>query len=431
MKVTITPARNVSGRLTVPGDKSISHRILMLAGLARGVTDIRNLSTGGDVKSTAGCLKALGIEIYNSIESTRVIGGAGRLSTPRSALDCGNSGTTLRLMMGILAGRPFDTVLTGDASLQKRPMERVAQPLRGFGAEFDLTRENFPPLTVRKMSEPLRATAIDCPVASAQVKSAICLAALRAEGTTRITGKIGSRDHTERMLRYFGALIKCESEFIEITGGQELIAPSVAFTVPGDPSSAAFWMAAALIVPDSSILIENCLLNPTRLGFVRVLERMGAKVTIRELSTQPEPVGSIRVTYFPLRATEVSSAEIPSLIDEIPMLAVVAAFASGTTVIRGAQELRLKESDRIECVASNLTRMGVSVETFADGLSIVGRHEPKLKAADLPSFGDHRIAMAFAIGALGAQGECHIEGAEAVEISYPGFFDNFALVTHV
>jgi len=320
-------------------------------------------------------------------------------------------------MMGLLAGQSFSSGMTGDQSIQRRPMKRAAEPLRKMGAKIELTREDFAPITIRGTN--LVGVDYDLKVASAQVKTALLLAGLYASGTTTVRGSIGTRDHTERMLPHFGVRIRKTASEISITSGQKLIASPV--RVPGDPSSAAFWMGAASIVKDGMVEIENVCLNPTRTGFFEVLRRMGAKIEQEITCESPEPIGNIRVTCQSLRATEVSPDEIPSMVDEVPLLAIVASQAEGTTIVHGAEELRVKESDRLEAVATNLRAMGARIETFKDGYSITGPQ--KLHGAVINSFDDHRIAMSFAVASLIAKGTTEIQNHECVMISYPRFFE--------
>jgi 3-phosphoshikimate 1-carboxyvinyltransferase len=414
----VRPASVFQGKVILPGDKSISHRALIFGALAHGRTEITHLLESGDVHSTRGCLEALGVEIRREGDQTIVFGrGEQGLRKPTATLDCGNSGTTIRLLMGVLAGQGFDTTLTGDDSLKRRPMKRVAAPLRKMGARIELAGENFAPITVH--GQQLHGVSHELEVASAQVKTALLLAGLSAEGITQVRGEIGSRDHTERLLPYFGAKLDWRGEAISIAGGQRLEGARV--EVPGDPSSAAFWMAGAALVRGGEVEISRMSLNPTRIGFLKVLERMGARIEKSLTQAEPEPIGNIRVCFSELRGTKVAPQEVPSLIDEIPVLAVLATQAEGRTEIRGAGELRVKESDRIEAVARNLRAMGVRLETFEDGLAIEGPQQ--LQGAEIHSYGDHRIAMAFAIAALVARGETVIRGVECVAISYPSFFE--------
>ena len=417
---TLKRIERLVGEPIIPGDKSISHRGLIFGALAEGTTEVQDILDSGDVRSTAGVLRALGVRIETEGKVTRVEGvGARGFRDPAAPLDCGNSGTTIRLMMGVLAGRGVTAELFGDVSLSRRPMKRVSEPLRRMGADFTLSNGDYPPLHVRGAR--LRAIDYDLPIASAQIKSAILLAALAAEGTTTVRGKIESRDHTERFLRHFGAEIETSAESIRLRGGQALKASRV--TVPGDPSTAAFWMGGACLFPESKVVLRNIALNSSRTGFLRALERMGARIDVTETGTTPEPIGTITVhglAHGKFRGTTVVESEVPTLIDEIPLLAVLATQAEGWTEVSGAEELRVKESDRIEAVATNLRKMGAEIEVMPDGFRIRGPQ--RLHGARLETFHDHRIAMAFSIAALVADGETTIVDADCAGISYPNFF---------
>jgi 3-phosphoshikimate 1-carboxyvinyltransferase len=424
MKQTIRRVQQFKGSPKIPGDKSISHRGLILGALAKGRSEVVDILEGGDVQSTARCLRQLGVTITKKDNRTFIdgIGGTG-FTQPTEILDCGNSGTTMRVMMGVLAGRNINATLTGDHSLVKRPMKRVSEPLKLMGAKFKLTNENFAPLEVTGTR--IHGIEYDLKIASAQIKTAIIMAGISAEGTTKIVGEIGSRDHTERLLPHFGVKIEVTDKHIAIVGGQQMTANQV--IVPGDPSTAAFWVGTASIIPNSKIEMHNISLNPTRTGFLEVLKRMGAKIRTEITSHHPEPVGSIYVETGTLNGTEVTKEEIPSMIDEIPLLAVIATQAKGTTIVHGAEELRVKESDRLEAVASNLRAMGCEIDVYPDGFKIEGTQ--KLKGATLPSFHDHRIAMAFSVAGLVADGDTAIEDADCVSISYPGFYDTLKELT--
>ncbi len=421
--VTIAPARRFSGTPSIPGDKSISHRMLMFGALAHGKTHIMNLLDSADVRSTRGVLEALGVPIADAGDTVVVHGrGPQALREPAGDLDCGNSGTTMRLMAGVLAAQPFKSRLDGDASLRSRPMRRVAEPLRAFGATIDLSADGRAPIEIR--GGDLQAVRYDLPLPSAQVKSAILLAALGATGETVIGGALGGRDHTERLLRHFGADLKVDGT-LRLRGGQRLHAADL--RVPGDPSSAAFWLAAATIVQGGNVRLHEVGLNPTRMGFVRVLERMGAKITVVRSHAECEPVGTLGAVYAPLRGTTIDAHEVPALIDELPLIAVLATYATGVTEVRGAEELRVKESDRIEAIALNLRAMGAEIEVLDDGFRIAGPQP--LHGANIVSFADHRIAMACAIAALGAASPTTIDDAACVAISYPGFFATLRYLT--
>jgi 3-phosphoshikimate 1-carboxyvinyltransferase len=410
------------GHIRVPGDKSISHRALMLGAIAAGETEIKGLLLGEDPRSTAACFRALGAEISElNSDLVRVRGtGLGQLQEPKDILDAGNSGTTLRLILGILASHPdrFFAV-TGDSSLRSRPMARVVTPLKQMGAQiWGRQASSLAPLAIQ--GQTLRPISYNSPIASAQVKSCILLAGLMIEGETTVSEPALSRDHTERMFRAFGADVSVDPETCRVTviGPAQLQGQSV--VVPGDISSAAFWLVAAAIVPGSELLIENVGVNPTRTGVLEALAQMGADVTLEDQrQVAGEPVADLRVRYGPLKACEIKGDLIPRLIDEIPILAVAAVFAQGTTVIQDAAELRVKESDRIAVMANQLNRMGAKVTELPDGLEITGGSS--LAGTEVESWGDHRIAMSLAIAALKASGSTHIKGAEAAAISYPNF----------
>ena len=425
MTKTIKAASRFEGKPKIPGDKSISHRALIFGALADGQTEVVGLLNSGDVQSTGRCLTDLGVKIEKQGEKIFVQGvGSRGFATPEKTLDCGNSGTTIRLLMGVLAGCGITATLTGDSSLVRRPMKRVAEPLRKMGAQFTLTREDYAPLVVKGAR--LHAIDYQLKIASAQIKTAVMLAGLFADGTTVISGEIQSRDHTERMLRHFGVNVGVSSNEIQIKGGQRLSAAHV--NVPGDPSTAAFWMGAASLIPHAQVEMENISLNPTRIGFIRVLQRMGANVTLKMTEELPEPTGTIKVTQGSLKGVHVSKDEIPSLIDELPLLAVLASQASGVTLVEGAEELRVKETDRIEAVATNLRAMGAEIEVREDGFRIEGPQV--LKGASVKSFHDHRIAMAFSIAGLVAKGETVIHDPDCVGISYPDFYKTLDELTH-
>ncbi|MFB2836481.1 3-phosphoshikimate 1-carboxyvinyltransferase [Floridanema evergladense] len=413
---------SLHGNIQIPGDKSISHRALMLGALAQGETQIQGLLLGEDPRSTAECFRALGAEICPlNTELVRVQGiGLGNLLEPLDVLNAGNSGTTLRLMLGILAshlGRFF--TVTGDSSLRSRPMSRVVKPLQEMGAKIWGRKDaSLAPLAVQ--GKQLKGIIYHSPIASAQVKSCILLAGLMAEGETTVIEPALSRDHSERMLQAFGAKLSVDSERNSVTifGGAKLTGQTV--IVPGDISSAAFWLVAGAIVPGSELLVANVGVNPTRTGILEVLEMMGADIQQEnQRIVAGEPVADLRVKYSNLKSCEIAGDIIPRLIDEIPILAVAAVFAEGTTVIRNAEELRVKESDRIAVMASQLNLMGAKVTELPDGLEIAGG--TPLTGVDVDSYTDHRIAMSLAIAALNAQGITTINRAEAAAISYPNF----------
>jgi 3-phosphoshikimate 1-carboxyvinyltransferase len=424
----VRPAQlSLRGTITVPGDKSISHRSLMLGALASGETTIEGLLLGEDPRSTAACFRAMGAEISElntQLVTVRGIG-LGALQEPMDVLDAGNSGTTIRLMIGLLAGHSdrFFTV-TGDDSLRSRPMSRVVTPLTAMGAQiWGRAGNSRAPLAIQ--GRKLQPIHYHSPIASAQVKSAVLLAGLLADGQTTLTEPALSRDHSERMLRAFGAEVTVDPETCSatVTGGPQLTGQSV--VVPGDISSAAFWLVAAAIVPDSELLLKNVGVNPTRTGILDALALMAADVELlnqREIAG--EPVADIRVRSSQLQACEISGPLIPRLVDEIPILAVAALFAKGTTVIRDAAELRVKESDRLAVMANQLGKMGANITELPDGLEIPGGQT--LQGAELDSCTDHRIAMSLAIAALCASGDSHLQRADAAAVSYPSFFETLA-----
>lgn len=412
----------VTGSITIPGDKSISHRALMLGAIAEGETIIEGLLLGEDPRSTAACFRAMGAEI-SELNSQRVTVkgvGIGNLQEPQDILDAGNSGTTMRLMLGLLASHPERLfTVTGDSSLRSRPMSRVIKPLTAMGANIWGRKGNsLAPLAVR--GQQLKPLHYHSPIASAQVKSCILLAGLMVDGQTTVTEPALSRDHSERMLRAFGATLDIDvtTNSVTLTGQPTLRGQKV--IVPGDISSAAFWLVAGAIVPDSDLLITNVGVNPTRTGILEALTLMEADISREnERVVAGEPVADLRVKHSQLKACEISGTIIPRLIDEIPILAVAAAFAEGTTIIKDAAELRVKESDRLAVMATELGKMGANITELEDGLEIIGGNS--LRGAQVDSFSDHRIAMSLAIAALNAQGTTTIHRAEAASISYPDF----------
>jgi 3-phosphoshikimate 1-carboxyvinyltransferase len=415
----LSAASRFRGRFVLPGDKSLCHRLAILGALAEGDTQIGNFSTSADCGSTLLCLALMGVEAKREGSAVIVRGaGAGALTAPPGPLPAGNSGSTLRMLAGVAAGRPFATTLTGDASLCRRPVERVARPLRAMGARVD-TVEGRPPLTVH--GGPLRGIEWALEVPSAQVKTAILLAGLEAEGRTTVREGEPSRDHTERLLPAFGVALEVAADgALSVAGGGEPLRPLV-WDAPGDVSSAAFLVVAALIRPDSHVRIDHVLLNPRRTAFLDVLRAMGGRVEWTVESAAPEPVGSIEARTSRLHGIDVPPERVPSLIDEVPALAVAAAFAQGTTRVSGAAELRVKESDRIAALADGLKLMGVDVSEQPDGLTVSGGRP--LRGAEVRSFGDHRIAMALAVAALGADGDTRLEEAECAAVSFPEFYD--------
>ena len=407
------------GELAVPGDKSISHRSVMFGALSEGITEAENFLTGADCLSTISCFRQMGISVEQNGTSVVVHGkGLHGLIRPSGIIDAGNSGTTVRLLSGILAGQPFDSTITGDASIQKRPMKRVMTPLSQMGASITSVHENgCAPLQIK--GSPLHGIHYLSPVASAQVKSCVLLAGLYADAPTSVTEPAISRNHSELMLRYFGADIQCEGTTSTVLPDPRLIGQKV--NVPGDISSAAYFIAAALLVPGSEVLLKNVGINPTRDGMLRVVRAMGGDVTlVNENTDGAEPCADLLIRSSSLHATTIEGELIPTLIDELPVIAVLAAFAEGTTIIKDAAELKVKESDRIAVMTENLKRMGADVEPTDDGMIIHGGRP--LHGATINPHLDHRIAMSFAIAALAADGETDIQDADCVKISYPGFY---------
>jgi len=420
----IRPIRKLDAEFSVPGDKSISHRGIMLGGLAAGTTRLRGFLPGEDCLSTLHALQALGCRVDRVAPDEVLIEGRGaKLLAPAEPIDCGNSGTTMRLLSGVVAGFPFTTRLFGDASLTRRPMGRIAEPLRQFGAEILCEGSgDRPPLTIRGTQ--LRAIDFTSKVASAQVKSCILLAALQASGKTTFREPILSRDHTERLLPAFGASFRAEKQTLTIHGPQRL--EGTELDVPGDFSSAAFWMVLAAGLPWARLTLRRVGLNPTRTALISALLRMGAGLVEMVEQPTPEPMGTISVQGGPLKPTTVAGKEIPNLIDEIPILAVAAALAKGTTEIRDATELRHKESDRLAVITKNLRLFGVPVEERPDGLLIEGGCS--LVGAEVESHGDHRIAMSAAILGLLAKGRTLVKDTACIETSYPGFAKQLGLL---
>jgi 3-phosphoshikimate 1-carboxyvinyltransferase len=430
-KKTIHPAKAVAGGVVPPGDKSISHRYAMLAGLAEGTSELSNFALAADCHSTLGCLKALGAEVKVDKSLVRVTGhGLHGLKGSWRSLDAGNSGTTIRLLSGILAGQTFTTKIAGDASLNKRPMKRILTPLREMGAQIRARDENFAPLEIR--GGKLRGIHYAMPMASAQVKSAVLLAGLFAEGDTSVSEPARTRDHTELALEEFGVPIERHGRTIRIHRNGEIRLTGRKIEVPGDLSSAVFFIAAASLFAESSLHIQGVGLNPTRTAILDVFARMGASVQMLSLrSAQGEIIGDLAVTGAELKGGVIEGAEIPLVIDELPMLAALGPFTEKGIEIRDAAELRIKESDRIAALAENLRRMGATVEERPDGLKVVGRSAGKLRGAEIEPHGDHRIAMAFAVAALGAQGATTIRDAECAGVSYPAFYEDLARVTEM
>lgn len=422
----IRPSARVAGRVRVPGDKSISHRYAMLASMADGVSHIRGYLTGADCLATLDCLRALGADINHDGHGNVEIKGCGLngLAAPSGPLDCANSGTSMRLLAGIVAAHPFRSVMSGDESLCRRPMRRVISPLTQMGAAIT-SQDGKPPLTIDGAR--LRAITFQPEVPSAQVKSAVLLAGLQSAGRTVVVERVGTRDHTERALDAFGVTVTNDDGRIEIEGGQRLHARDL--TVPGDVSSATFWIALAAGTPGADVEIENVGLNPTRTAMIDVARRAGAVIDARNQNEDAgEPAGTIRVSYGTPRSFEISPADVPGLIDEIPALAALGALLPyGAEIsVRGAAELRVKESDRITCLAQGFRAMGAAVEEYADGFRLVSQ---PLKGATVDAAGDHRLAMAFALAATRAASPTTIVGASSVGVSYPGFFEALERLT--
>lgn len=421
MNLRVSNSKHIAGEITVPGDKSISHRAVMLGSLAKGVTRVTNFLMGADCLSTIECFKAMGIEFDRADENTITVKGRGLygLREPDDVLNAGNSGTTIRLMMGILSGQPFFTTVTGDDSIRKRPMGRVTEPLKEMGADIKgRQNDTLAPLSV--VGGGLRPIKFVSPVASAQVKSAVLLAGLYARGHTTVWEPARSRDHTERMLAYLGAELEVRDQVVRITGKPELEGQPV--EVPGDISSAAFFMVAAAAVPGSRLRINRVGINPTRTGIIDVLKNMGAEVSVlNEDVVNGEPVGDILVCGKGLTGTVVDGSLVPRLIDEIPAITVAAAVAGGETVIRDAAELKVKETNRISAMAVELRKMGVEVKELKDGMIINGGN--RLKGAICESHDDHRVAMSVAVAGLLANGETVIKNSDCISVSFPGFED--------
>ncbi len=421
MDRTINACSSLRGEIMPPGDKSISHRALILNSIAEGKAKIDNLTPGEDVRATINCLQALGVDIVEKKGLHIVSGlGPGGYKEPEDVLYAGNSGTTTRLMAGLLAAQPFMSVITGDESLRSRPMGRLIQPLRQMGAEiWGRGNDSLAPLAIRGAK--LKGIEYHLPVASAQIKSAILLAALFAKGKTTVTEPAASRDHTERMMKAMGVKIRKKGPRIDI-------APSaprspIDVRVPGDMSSAAFWLVAGAIHPDARIKVANTGVNPTRSGIIEVLQQMGARITVEWPRNEGgEPVADIAVESSELVGTQIGGRLIPRIIDELPLIALAGAFARGTTTVMDAQELRVKESDRIGATVRELARLGIDIEELPDGMVVRGGRE--LVGAECSSHGDHRLAMTLGIAALVARGETVIHDAEVVDISYPDFWQD-------
>lgn len=425
MRMKISPAKAVSGAIRLPGDKSISHRYAMIASIAEGDTRIQNYSTGADCHSTLGALRALGIEIDEQATDVTVHGkGLNGFRQPAADLDAGNSGSTIRMLSGILAAQPFRTRIKGDESLSRRPMERIMKPLTQMGASITAREGRFPPLEIQ--GAPLYAIDYPLPVPSAQVKTCVLFAGLYAEGATIVREPMRSRDHTEIALREFGADLRVERQAITLQGRPCLTAREL--VVPSDLSSAAFFIVAALLLPGSELMIQGVGLNPTRSALLDFLVGMGAEVKIPQLeSRNGELMGDVFVRSSAVRGGLIEKEMTAALIDEIPVLAVLGAASEAGLTVRDASELRIKETDRIATVAENLRRMGVAIEELPDGMVIPGKQ--RFHAAELESYGDHRIAMAFTVAALLADGDSEIKDAGAAAVSFPEFFETLRQVT--
>jgi 3-phosphoshikimate 1-carboxyvinyltransferase len=418
---SISPGGNINGVLELPGDKSVSHRYAILAALAEGKSEILNYSSAADCKSTLGCLRHLGVEVQQSRERLHITGkGLDGLQVPRRSLDAENSGSTIRMLSGVLAGQPFSSTITGDASLRARPMRRVVEPLRKMGAEIRTLGADCAPLEIHGGT--LHSIDYSLPIPSAQVKSAILLAGLYADGVTTVRETVRTRDHTELALREFGATVESLNKSVRIHPRPKLEARQL--TVPGDLSSAVFFIAAALILPDSALMLHNVGLNPTRTRVLDFLISIGAAIHLASVQLRDgELVGDVSVKRSVLSGGAIDGAQAAEMIDELPMLAALGPFTEKGIEIRGAQELRVKESDRIATLAAGLQRMGAAVEEFPDGLRVEGRSAGHLRGAKVDPAGDHRIAMALSIVALGAQGDTVIRDADCVAVSYPEFFE--------
>jgi 3-phosphoshikimate 1-carboxyvinyltransferase len=415
--------QKLEGQINIPGDKSISHRSIMFGAIAQGTTTVKNFLKGEDCLSTISCFRELGVKIEDN-EDTIVIHGMGweHLKEPVNILNVGNSGTTIRLMLGLLSGRPFHTTFIGDESIAKRPMKRVITPLREMGVMID-GRNNgeFTPLSLRGGG--LKPISYEMPIASAQVKSSILLASLQAEGTTKIIELVNTRDHTERMIRHFNGQIEVDGQTITVTGPQDLVGTNV--IVPGDISSAAFFLVAGAIVPHSKIRLNNVGLNPTRIGIIEVLSKMGANIKINPQSEETfEPVGELIIESSSLNATVIEGDLIPRLIDEIPIIALLATQAVGKTIIKDAQELKVKETNRIDTVVRELSKLGADISATDDGMIING--PTKLQGGQVSSHGDHRIGMMLAVASLICKSEVTLMNSDAIAVSYPNFFSDLS-----
>ena len=422
MRETISPAKTISGIITVPGDKSVSHRYGMLTAIAEGESKIANYSTGADCQSTLACMEALGAKIERRDGLVIVQGGA--LKEPKNELDAGNSGSTIRMLSGILAAQPFTSRIGGDESLSKRPMKRIMQPLAQMGAQIDATNGQFPPLTVH--GRPLKGIDYAPPMASAQVKSCVLLAGLFADGDTIVRESVRTRDHTEIALQEFGADIEVEGRVITLHSGAKLTGREL--VVPGDLSSATFFLVAALLLKESNLVIHGVGLNPTRSQLLDFLVGMGASIKVLDLQQSGgEVIGDLRVRASRIQGGVIEGALTAGLIDEIPALAVLGAVSENGLTVRDAGELRVKETDRIATIEMNLRKMGVKIESYPDGFVVPGKQS--FHAAEVDSCGDHRIAMAFAVAALAADGPSIVNDSESAGVSFPEFFSTLQQIT--
>lgn len=425
-KLNSAPKSGLHGTIVVPGDKSISHRAIMLGSISEGDTTITHFLEGEDCLSTLQAFRDLGVEIDKTDDQVVVHGnGIKALHAANHALNMGNSGTTTRLMMGLLAGLPFDSKLIGDSSLSKRPMKRVSEPLKTFGVNVE-TNDGKLPAMVRGGS--VHAAEYQLSVASAQVKSALILASLFANQPSTIVEKLPTRNHTEIMLRQFGANVKTASDSLTITVQPHPHLTGQTIYVPGDISSAAFFMVAATIIPGSDVVLQKVNLNPTRTGILKVLEKMNANITVTELPSSGEPIGDIRVKGSQLRPITLTDADIPALVDEIPLVALLAACADGISEISGAEELRVKETDRIVAITNELRKLGVTVTEKPDGMIITGQPAWNIKNHHLDSYGDHRIGMMATVAALRTDEDLYLQNPESIKISYPHFFEDLAKI---
>lgn len=428
IKLTKAEKNGLHGEITVPGDKSISHRALMFGAIAEGKTVIDNFLMSDDVMHTMGVFRALGVEIDHTESQAKVIGkGLTNFKAPSAGLDMGNSGTSTRLLMGLLSKQPFDLNIFGDSSLSKRPLRRVADPLSMMNAQFELSNDEFLPAVIKANTE-LNGITYHMPVASAQVKSAILLAGIQAEGETTIIEDLPSRDHTERMLRQFGGQIKTDNGVITVKKQSKLSGQHV--LVPSDISSAAFFMVAGLITPNSEITIKKVGVNPTRDGVIKLLERMGAEITQKPIASDGEPLADITVKAQTLHGIAITAKDIPGAVDELPILALAATQAVGDTIISGAEELRVKETDRISTVISELTKLGADIDEKPDGMVIHGGTllHTSNGSTLLDSHGDHRIGMMNVIASLITEGDVVLTGEEAMSVSYPGFVEDVSSI---